>query len=691
MKLLQAIVTSSVETLDNRQGFGLVQCSRAMPEPIRQQARNWGYSSDANGHPIFSLKHIDVSGVGWAVMNRTIPATDFTGRTSYVSHTIALRLADLQLWYKKYRGNLVSPFELMLHFPWEEAWDAKPSWIEEMEDMEIGENIGGHLFANNALEEQSPLDGRKFAYLLAFEFPENGKPSPRRSTWDAGSFNSAAILRFFHQTWITLDPWRGGRTYGEYLNEPDVSLAESWDCSFTTNLRNERPDPYQWVVLTGGSSRLGNRGNIDLNEWRNLDEKVVLREIGERYGCLLVERSKEPTVWAQKEIQKLMERHINEQREEFSHSVRKIEEQVDEIIHGVEDYFLENKKDYRSREGQLSNQGHGTKEIEEIDDYIKQSKNQIDKAIYDLESNHVESSKKLIAAIAPIQEILSSQTAQDFTDQSNPLPLPPDLSGKRKDFDAMADKVRLSYLYVSALKRESYLIEEKHVQAASVAKIERGREKLNIEIEGLRAKDRTSAGEIARLKTTASSRRQQPAWQFPILIGASVLALALGVYVFIKKDVLFNDNPQPNKLLSETADKLKKMERDVGSQKSSIDTLEAEKSQKQAELKNQKASNEKLEREISDLNKNNNKLDDELKAKDQELDKIKKELNAKTAVVTDAKKGEHAEVDTKKDKKTGDPPSPKPATPQPPLVSTPKVESLDNDKKQGLPAKISDR
>jgi hypothetical protein len=587
MKLLQAIVTSSVETLDNRQGFGMVKCSRALPDLIKQQARDWGYSSDANGHPIFSLRHIDVFGVVWAVMNRTVPATDFTGRTSYVSHTITLRLDDLQHWRKKYQGSLFSSFEFMLHFTWQDAWNAKPSWIEEVDDIDFGENIAGHLFANHQPEVFDSRECIPSSPLLAFEFSEISKPKPKRLSWNMGTMHSAAVLSFFHQAWIMLDPWRGGRTYRDYLNEPNVSLAESWDYSFTTNLRNERPDPYQWVVLMGGSSQLGNRKNVDLNDWQNLNEQIVIQEIGETYGSLLVERSKNPKEWANGKIQKIMESHINEQREKYSHIIQEIELTVTEVFHEAEiklSEFME------WRDG-LQNQGLGSSALREIDEYILARKKAIDDLICNLNVNHGAVENELNEMIAPMQEILDSQTGKCFNDKSNLIQSPPDLSAKINDFNILATNVRSVYLYGSALERELRLIKENQNKAANLALLEGEREELKKLTERLRIKDRNSASEIAKLNTKAFTRRAQPAWQLPTLIGVSVIALALGAFPYIKQGTSHHENSQLKKQLADTQNELRDKEIFVRSNQDSIIQLQETISKKEAELNRIKSLN----------------------------------------------------------------------------------------------------
>jgi hypothetical protein len=366
-----------------------------------------------------------------------------------------------------------------------------------------------------------------------------------------------------------------------------VSLAESWDYSFTTNLRNERPDPYQWVVLMGGSSQLGNRKNVDLNDWQNLNEQIVIQEIGETYGSLLVERSKNPKEWANGKIQKIMESHINEQREKYSHIIQEIELTVTEVFHEAEiklSEFME------WRDG-LQNQGLGSSALREIDEYILARKKAIDDLICNLNVNHGAVENELNEMIAPMQEILDSQTGKCFNDKSNLIQSPPDLSAKINDFNILATNVRSVYLYGSALERELRLIKENQNKAANLALLEGEREELKKLTERLRIKDRNSASEIAKLNTKAFTRRAQPAWQLPTLIGVSVIALALGAFPYIKQGTSHHENSQLKKQLADTQNELRDKEIFVRSNQDSIIQLQETISKKEAELNRIKSLN----------------------------------------------------------------------------------------------------
>ena len=117
--ILEAIGASHRNTLEGRQGFGLVKCSRAMPRALQDIALRWEYPVTNDKDPVFTLRDIISDGeTRWTLLNRTVPATDFTGRTgSYVSHTLAIRHEDIFAYFESNPGKGVTPFELMLSYP----------------------------------------------------------------------------------------------------------------------------------------------------------------------------------------------------------------------------------------------------------------------------------------------------------------------------------------------------------------------------------------------------------------------------------------------------------------------------------------------------------------------------------------------------------------------------------------------
>jgi hypothetical protein len=284
MKILQAIVTSASETLDGRQGFGLVRCSRMLPQLIRQEASDLGYSSDAGGKAIYSLKSCPVAESLWLIMNRTVPDVDYTGRTSHISHTIAVREDELRAFLLSINECVASVFEFMERFEWKSSWKGDPTWIEETEDLEASSIEG---FRSSMGSTAAPLDPHG---LLCFDYSETDSPKPKRAAWSFGGASPEEMLETFDRAWLCLDPWRGSRKHGDILGEPHVTLRDSWACSFTTNLRHGRPDFYQWVALSAESPTIPNRDVVDPRAWSEISPDLVKERIHSELGRLLVDR-----------------------------------------------------------------------------------------------------------------------------------------------------------------------------------------------------------------------------------------------------------------------------------------------------------------------------------------------------------------------------------------------------------------
>jgi hypothetical protein len=284
MKILQAIVTSASETLDGRQGFGLVRCSRMLPPLIRQEASDLGYSSDAGGKAIYSLKSCPVAESLWLIMNRTVPDVDYTGRTSHISHTIAVREDELRAFLLSINEGVASVFEFMVGFEWKSSWEGDPTWIEETEDLEASSIEG---FRSSMGSTAAPLDPHG---LLCFDYSETDSPKPKRAAWSFGGASPEEMLETFQRAWLCLDPWRGSRKHGDILGEPHVTLRDSWACSFTTNLRHGRPDFYQWVALSAESPTIPNRDVVDPRAWSEISPDLVKERIDSELGRLLVDR-----------------------------------------------------------------------------------------------------------------------------------------------------------------------------------------------------------------------------------------------------------------------------------------------------------------------------------------------------------------------------------------------------------------
>ena len=449
MKVLQAIVTSSVETLDNRQGLGLVLCSKALPEDIRKQARDWGYSQDAKGLPIFSLRRTDVSGTDWIVMNRTVPATDFTGRTSHVSHTIAIRLSDLNQWLGRQSGRIESPFEFMLRYPWADTWAESPHLIEEADDSLI-------QAASIKRDERHPREYLPSAPLLAFECPDKRRLVPKSLIWKIDGTKPDELLRLFHEAWVTADPWRVEKNYDDPLEGPNISLAEAWECTFTTNLRNERPDPYKWIMLTSESRGPGNREIMDTAEWSNLGDDEIAQKIGEPFGALLVARSSDPEAWARTETQRRISETISnfERRKE-----REAGSEQSALIRCIDEMKLEiGKLEVKIIDHQKANDG--TDISEDITKTLASKESEIIGLIQGAEKSHQSMVAEFQSQISPLHNLLKTAHDSIQKGQTGPSVSLGLFDSSRSEFMGLSDKYREASWHVAALELAKKLHDE---------------------------------------------------------------------------------------------------------------------------------------------------------------------------------------------------------------------------------------
>jgi len=619
MKLFQAIVASSVETLDNRQGLGLVECSQHIPEPIKQQARSWGYSSDANGKPIFSLKHIEASGGKWVVMNRTVPATDFTGRASHVSHTIALRLEDLKNWNNQHPGHLVSPFEFMLRFMWKDAWNGTPRWIEAVEEFELDGNVSSH-----PLKESMPLECSASALLLSFEFQANGKPRPKRLAWKSSDLNSTEMLSLFHQAWIVLDPWRGERKYGNYLGEPESTLAESWDCTFTTNLRDEPPDPYQWVVLSGRDSSQGNREIVDPTSWQSLNEETISNRIGQPFGNLLVARSQNSEIWAQQRISRLLE-EIKQTCDATIEDCRiELERTADGIFSTAENEYANYKRscdDWDPYLRKIDKSGLFNGRIEFLDSFSQQFQSALRKAeslAYSSKQIYTERFNELIT-------LRKSEVIDPHDGQNDELMIDSDLKKYRRRYEFLQERLRPTMLYVAASKIADDLTKaaEKNEREITTLKVDLdAKERIlnSLYKSGLNPKNN-----LPSLEKKRAVKRPLFSWQVILGVSVLVLALCLGAMWLRRNhesDKTTKINSKSQTYISEGSEDSKSLSSRIRSQAETIETRDStitDMDAKIASLKTERAQYiSKIvenERKIEELNVTIKKQSDELNAK----------------------------------------------------------------------------
>ena len=222
MKIRQAVVTSAADTLDGRQGLGLVLCSRSLPEEIRQKAKDFEHSSGSNSQAIYCLSIVEASGDRWIVMNRAVPDIEYTRRTSHVSHTVAFREEELKQFFHSRNSAIPSAFEFMRNFEWRSSWNDEPTWLEDDADPD---EFRTKAFNATVIDGSKPLDPN---CLLAFDPPGTGLSKAKRLAWRFGEVNSEEMLDRFHQAWLCMDPWQGTRKYRELLGEPEVSILDSW-------------------------------------------------------------------------------------------------------------------------------------------------------------------------------------------------------------------------------------------------------------------------------------------------------------------------------------------------------------------------------------------------------------------------------------------------------------------------------
>lgn len=341
MKVFQTIYTSAVSTLDNRQGLGRVFCSKSLPELIREKIAHYEYDSDAAGAPIYSFEKLDLSGEIWLLLNRAVPAVDYTGRTSCVSHTLAFREADLFAIAQEAKHPIPTVFEFVRNFKWVGVWDVEPRWEADDEVLTLASVF------EPALQDARPrMNDRSTASLLAMECGKDGVPKPKRAAWKFTDETPDDILELFDGVWFCLDPWNGTRKHKDMLGEPDVGTVSSWNCTFATNLRNNRPDPYQWVVLPPKVSSMPNRETLEPAGWKSLGDADLRAKID---ACgisdLLVERIQEgPLSWARRKLHQKLEHVQSEYESEVRKRNGELTSEVNDLLAEMERKVMETKE-----------------------------------------------------------------------------------------------------------------------------------------------------------------------------------------------------------------------------------------------------------------------------------------------------------------------------------------------------------
>ena len=525
MKILQTIVSSSPETLDGRQGFGLVVCSRLMPDAVRKVARDWEYPSHGDGKPVYSFLIVEDRDVSWAVMNHTIPATDFTGRSSYVSHTLAIRLDELSEWFGQRPGHVMTPFEVMHDFKWRQTWSEadSPHFIESEEDKEIGE-----VFSQKPRSEGYRAPGIASSPLLAFDYSENGDIRPKRVGWKVWTCDPGEMLRLFHSAWITLDPWRGGRIYGDHLGEPNVSLLDSWGCTFATDLRGGRPDEYDWVVLAANEASIASRKTIDVAEWIRVGDDDVAEEIGGVLGRLLVDRSKNPDGWAQEQIKRKIGDIAAVYRERTGERAKSTEDDIKKLIasieHDTKQWNEYAKKDLDADLAKaLSILSHKKIEMSSIVESARR-----DSFMLDGEFNN---------EISPLRNLISGSVKEDVIGDLESIWFYPEL---QKQFDDHNEAFRKIFPYGEALRKIYNLegeIDEKRATYQTVNDaLYNDKKNLEQKVEKLARELSEKSLPKRSLRDENPSSKSIPSWQLYSLMGlASLLAIAVSYLVMTGK------------------------------------------------------------------------------------------------------------------------------------------------------------
>jgi Skp family chaperone for outer membrane proteins len=272
------------------------------------------------------------------MMNRTVPSVDYTGRKIYVSHTLAFPRDELVLFLEGTSRKICSAFEFMMTFNWKSSWGESEisRLIEEAEDLEASslEAFYPDLEESQFSESQFPLGS-----LLAFDYSDEGlQIEPKKAAWKFENLTPEEMLTTFHRAWLCLDPWRGTGKYAGLIVQPQVTLRDSWRYSFTTNMRDGRPDAYQWAVLSAGCPTIPNRGEITPAAWEYVSPEEVQEKLGPRIGHLLVERCLQgPESWAQRHLREKLRPLQNECEEAVREAKEVLRKEWESIIQCVRD------------------------------------------------------------------------------------------------------------------------------------------------------------------------------------------------------------------------------------------------------------------------------------------------------------------------------------------------------------------
>jgi hypothetical protein len=524
MKIRQAVVTSAVETLDGRQGLGLVLCSRGLPEEIRQMAKEFEHSCGSNSNAIYCFKIEPIAGDRWIVMNRAVPDIDYTGRTSHVSHTVAFREEELKQFFQSRNSAIPSAFEFMRNFEWRSSWKDEPKWLEDDDDLDEART---KALDANLFDGSKQIDPK---YLLAFDYPDTGL-KPKRLAWRFDEVSSEEMLDVFHQAWLCLDPWQGTRKYEDLLDEPEVSMLESWQGTFSTNLLHGRPDPYVWVVLSPEFPELGSRELIEPSNLHPQTPDAIKEKIGHPLGDLFVERCiKGPEIWAMK----LLRSKLDESKREFSESVKKSNTDLRDRVAQV---LAEMGTVVTHEKGKVENAGEWSLFDKEVD--LNNWRQQLQR----LENEAQEKSASKLDSFRqnsnPIIHLLRNISKTGYEEGHNEIPLC--FSSEWANFEELGiqyrETRRVSHLVELVLDNHtrSHASEEKcKMLESKIAILQGDQSSLQGKLDSSLSENGKLHSDIARLKMSIPVRKKNSNWQLPALIGSSIVAMLLLIWIIFE-------------------------------------------------------------------------------------------------------------------------------------------------------------
>ena len=608
MKIRQAVVTSAVETLDGRQGLGLVLCSKGLPQEIRQMAKEFEHSCRSNSSAIYCFKIEPIAGDRWIVMNRAVPDIDYTGRTTHVSHTVAFQEEELKQFFISRKSAIPSVFEFMLNFEWRSSWNEEHRWLEDSSDMDASNT---KAFNADVIDGSEPLYPK---YLLAFDHSDTGS-KPKRLAWRFGEGNSEEMLDFFHQAWLCLDPWQGTRKYRDLLGEPEVSMLESWQCTFSTNLLHGRPDPYVWVVLSPEFPELASRELIEPSNLHPQTPDAIKEKIGHPLGDLFVERCiKAPEIWAKE----LLDSKLDAFKREYSESVKKSNTDLSDRVAQV---LAEMETEVTQEKGKVKDAGEWWLFDKEVDlnnwrQQLRNLENEAqEKSVFQLDSFRQNAD--------PIIDLLrkNSKPGCEAPDKEIPLCFSSEWANFEEIEIQFQETRRVTRLLELAWKLQHDFGDSEnkcaHLELQN-AKLQSDQKGLNDALDSSRKKNSVLDSEISSLKKSIPKRSKNSNWQLPALIGSSSVAILLLLWIILGGGS--NTKTGQGDSVKSNGDS-NQLKRESGNQAEQIRMLKDE----NAELKaaQEKADKEKADKEKADKEKADKEKADKEKADKEKADKEK--------------------------------------------------------------------